>query len=92
MINTAQRIEIFRDFANKQLKNHPDELKTNYQNRQPASNGLELQDHSRHKQIFQKEFSDKIEELLTEDNRFLRPMLTDLKDRFAAKLRPDTVY
>lgn len=89
MSNTARQIEIFREFAEKELKNHNVELETHYQGRELASNDLKQQAYTGHKKIFEKQLADKIEELLTEDNQFLRPALNELKERFVEKLKPD---
>ncbi len=88
MSNTAQQIEIFRDFAEKKLNDHTLELETHYQNRELASNDLKQQAYKEHRQLFEKELADKMEELLTNDNQFLRPALTELKERFIEKLKP----
>lgn len=87
MSNIAQQIEIFRHFAENELKNHTAELNTRYQNHELASNDLKQQALSEHQQLFQKELEDKIEELLTVENQFLRPALSDMKERFMEKLR-----
>ena len=89
MSNTAQQIETFRDFAEKELKNHAGELETRYQNRELASNNLLQEGYQEHQKIFEKELADKIEKLLTEDNQFLRPALIELKERFVEKLKAD---
>lgn len=87
MSNAARQIEIFREFAGKELKNHSLELETHYQGRDLASNDLKQQAYIEHKEIFEKQLSDKMEELLTADNQFLRPALTELKERFIEKLK-----
>lgn len=88
MSNTAQQIEIFREFAKKELRNHAFELETHYQNRELASNDLKEQAYKEHRQLLEKQLADKIEGLLTENNQFLRPALIELKERFVAKLKP----
>lgn len=88
MSNSAQQIEIFREFAKKQLQTHTSELSTHYQNRELASNDLKQQAYQERQKIFQKELDDKVEELLTESNQFLRPALNDIKDKFIEKLQP----
>ena len=87
MSNAAQQIEIFRHFAENELTNHTEELNTRYQNRELASNDLKQQSLKEHQQIFRKEIEEKIEELLTGENQYLRPALSDLKERFLEKLR-----
>ena len=91
MSNTAQQIETFRDFAEKELNNHTGELETRYQNRELASNNLLQEAYKAHRKIFEKELADKIEELLTEENQFLRPALLELKERFVGKLKTDVL-
>lgn len=92
MSNTAQQIEIYRHFAENELKNHAQELNTRYQNRELASNDLKLQALSEHQQIFQKELEDKIEEIITEENQYLKPALNDMKERFIEKMRQKQQY
>lgn len=87
MSTTADEIEVFRDYAKKKLENHKGELDTRYQNRELASIDLKEQAYKEHEQIFQRELSDKIEEIITKDNQFLRPALNDLKERFIEKLK-----
>ncbi len=87
MSNPATQIEVFRDFAKNELKNHKHALETQYQNRELASNDLVKEGYSKHHQIFEKELTDKMEELLAKDNQFLRPALMDMKERFLEKLK-----
>lgn len=89
MSNASQQIETFQHYAEKELKIHTAELETRYQNRHLASNDLLQKDYKEHQKIFEKELTDKIEELLTEDNQFLRPALIEMKERFVEKLKPD---
>jgi hypothetical protein len=89
MSEPAREIEKFRIFAETRLHNHISELETRYQNRQPEPD-LKSQAYKEHQQIYQKELSDKMEELLTEKNQFLKTELSQLKDTFVAKLaRPN---
>ncbi len=88
MSNTAQQIETFRDYAEKQLKEHALEVETHYQNRELASNDLKHQAYKEHRQLFEKELANKMEELLIPNQQFLRPALTELKERFIEKLKP----
>ena len=87
MSHTAQQIEIFRHFAEDELKNHTEELNTRYQNRELASNDLKQQSLKEHQQIFKKEMEEKIDELLTDENQYLRPALSGMTERFLEKLR-----
>ncbi len=87
MNNPAQQIEIFRHYAEEELKNHTQELQTHYQNRQLASEDLKQEALEKHREIYNKELLDKIGELITENNQFLRPALNDLKEKFAEKLK-----
>ncbi|GAC1590115.1 MAG: hypothetical protein NVS3B8_03890 [Chitinophagaceae bacterium] len=89
MADSAQQIETFRDFAKEKFQNHSLELDTRYQNRELASDDLKQQAYQEHQKIFEKELADKIGELLTEDNQFLRPALIELKESFVEKLKPD---
>jgi hypothetical protein len=84
----AREIENFRIFADIRLQNHISELETRYQNREPEPD-LKRQAYREHQQIYQKELSDKMEELLTEKNQFLKPELSQLRDTFVAKLNID---
>ena len=86
MSDTAQQIERFRDFAKDRLQNHISELETRYQNRDLGSPDLKTQAYREHRQIFQKEMSDKMEELIKPGNEFLKPALGELRDRFLDKL------
>ena len=92
MSHTAHQIENFREFAKAHLQNHNSELSTRYQNRNLASSDLRLDAYPEHQRIFQNELEDKIEELLTEDNQYLRPALNDMKERFIEKLKPDVHF
>jgi hypothetical protein len=85
MRGPAREIENFRSFADTRLQNHISELETRYQNREPASD-LKRQAYKEHQQIYQKELSGNMEELLTEKNQFIKPELSQLKDTFIAKL------
>ncbi len=86
MDTPAQQIEIFRHYAEEELKNHTQELQTHYQNRQLASEDLKQEAFEKHRGIYNKELSDKIGELITENNNFLIPALNDLKEAFVKKL------
>jgi polyhydroxyalkanoate synthesis regulator phasin len=89
MRGPVKEIEHFTSFADTRLQNHTRELETRYQNREPVSD-LKRQAYKEHQQIYQKELSDKMEELLTEKNQFLKPELSQLKDTFVAKLDIDS--
>lgn len=89
MRDTAQEIEKFREFAKGRLQNHISELETRYQNRDPGSPDLKTQAYHEHRQIFQKELSDKMEELMRPGNELLKPALGELRDRFLDKLNID---
>ena len=91
MSNPAIQIEVFRDFAKSELKNHKCELETRSQNRELASDDLMQEAYSEHRQIFGKELTEKMEELITEDNRFLRPSLEEIKEKYVDKLKPSLV-
>lgn len=88
MNNPAEQIESFRQFAEEELKNHIQELQNHYQNRSLSSEELKQQAYAEHEEIYGKELSDKIDELITEDNQFLKPALKDLKEKFVEKLKP----
>lgn len=88
MNNPAEQIESFRQFAEEELENHIQELQTNYQNRGLASEELKQQAYAEHEEIYKKELSDKIDELVTDGNQFLKPVLKDTKDKFVEKLKP----
>ncbi len=88
MSNPAKQIEVFRDFAKKELENHLLELITKYQNREPASNDLMQEGYSKHCQIFKKELSEKMEEIISEENKFLRPALEEIKEKYVEELKP----
>jgi hypothetical protein len=85
----VKEIENFTSFAGTRLQNHIRELETRYQNREPEPD-LKREGYREHQQIYQKELSDKMEELLTEKNQFLRPELSALRDTFLAKLDIDS--
>ena len=90
MNNPAEQIESFRQFAEEELKNPIKELQIDYQNRGPASEGLKQQAYAEHEEIYRKELSDKIDELVIDGNQFLKPALRDIKDKFIEKLKPST--
>lgn len=87
MKTPAQQIEIFRHYAEEELKNHTQELQTHYQNRQPISEDLKQVVLEKYMGIYNKELLDKISELITESNQFLSPALNGLKEKFAGKLK-----
>ena len=89
MNGPAKKIEHFRVFADTRLRNHVTELETRYQNRE-VDEGLKQQAYSEHRRIFQKELSDKMEELISTENEFLRPALGQLTDRFLDQLNIDS--
>lgn len=89
MNGPAREIENFRVFAHTRLRNHVTELETHYQNRE-VDEGLKQQAYSEHRRIFQKELSDKMEELISTENEFLRPALGQLTDRFLDQLNIDS--
>ncbi|MDQ6761254.1 MAG: hypothetical protein M3015_01350 [Bacteroidota bacterium] len=91
MSNPAKQIEVFRDFAKNELENHLLELNTKYQNRKPAFDDLTKEAYSEHRQVLENELSEKIKELITEDNRFLRPSLEEIKEKYVDKLKPSLV-
>ncbi len=88
MNNPAEQIETFRNYAEEELKNHIQELQTQYQNRGLPSEELKQQAYAEHEEIYGKELSDKIDELITDNNQFLKPALKDLKEKFIEKLKP----
>lgn len=84
MNSPAREIENFRVFADRRLRNHVTELETRYQNR-GVDEDLKQQAYKEHRKIFQEELSDKMEELISTENEFLRPALGQLTDRFLDK-------
>ena len=91
MSNPAIQIEVFRDFAKNELKNHKCELETRSQNRELASDDLMQEAYSKHRQVLENELSEKMEELISEDNRFLRPALEEIREKYVGKLKPSLV-
>ena len=90
MRQPAQEIERFREFAKDRLQNHINELETRYQNRDLGSPDLKTRAYREHRQIFHKELSEKMEELIKAGNQFLKPALGELRDRFLDKLDFDS--
>jgi hypothetical protein len=89
MRGPTREVEEFSAFANTRLQNHIRELETRYQGREPEPD-LKREGYRAHQQIYQEELSDKMEELLTEKNQFLKPELSALRDTFLAKLDIDS--
>jgi hypothetical protein len=92
MSDAAQQIEIFRDFAKNHLKIHSSQLNAPYQNQEPAFLKLGHEAYRERQQIFEKELTEKIDQIITDENQFLRPALEELKNRFMEKLRPGVNY
>jgi adenylyl- and sulfurtransferase ThiI len=87
METPAQQIEIFRHYAEEELKNHTLELQMYYQNRQPISEDLKQVVLEKYMGIYNKKLLNKISELITENNQFLKSALNGLKEKFAGKLK-----
>jgi adenylyl- and sulfurtransferase ThiI len=92
METPAQQIEIFRHYAQEELKNHTLELQMYYQNRQPISEDLKQVVLEKYMGIYNKKLLNKISELITENNQFLRSALNSLKEKFAGKLKASDSY
>jgi superoxide dismutase len=90
MSKPAKQIEDFRSFAKKELKNHLLELKTKYQNREPASKDIKQEAYREHRQIFVKKLTEKMEAILADENRFLQPALNEIKEKYVQELQSST--
>lgn len=87
METPAQKIEIFRHYAEEELKNHRLELQMHYQTQQPISEDLKQAVLEKYMGIYNKELLDKISELIMENNQFLGTALNGLKEKFTGKLK-----
>jgi hypothetical protein len=86
MKKAQKALEEFKEFAERRLINHEEELATTYQNVKVDENDLRHADHS-HQQILEMELVDKIDELLTHETAHLGPFLSDVKDYYIKKLK-----
>jgi hypothetical protein len=86
MEKETKEVEAFKQFAEKELKNHLAELNTRYQNEPPASNELKQQAYKEHQKIYNQELEDEIQSLLTSETPWLKDELKNLKHSFVTRL------
>jgi hypothetical protein len=86
MKDSLKELQTFKDFAAARLRNHTEELETKYQDREPASE-VRKQGFIEHQQMFEKELSDKIDELIAKDDNSLKPEMRTVKKTFIDKFR-----
>lgn len=85
-MNTGNNIiNEFKTFSEDRLHNHTAELDTRYQNRSIPDPELK-EAYYQHRQILERELSDKIEELTGKGNGFLKGELIEVKDKTISKL------
>jgi hypothetical protein len=88
--NIPNELKEFMEFAQDKFMNHKEELEICYQCRRIASNDLRHA-YLSHQQILEMELLDKIDELLTIENVFLKPMLYSIKDKYIEKLKQESI-
>ena len=80
-------IEMFKQFAEKRLSNHLQELETRYENMQLDSEGVLQKAYDDHRQIYRNELNEKLQSLLpNEKNPWLEGELNNLKHGYELKL------
>lgn len=87
MEKETNEVVAFKQFAEKELKNHIAELNTRYQNEPLASKKLNQEAYEAHQKIYNQELEEKIQSLLSEKNNVvLKGELENLKREFVQKL------
>ena len=86
MEKETNEVGAFKQFAEKELKNHLVELNTRYQKESLSSHELKQQAYKEHQKNFNKELEDKIKSLLSTQNSWLKDELENLKHAFVTKL------
>jgi hypothetical protein len=87
--DTNDKSQDFRRFAEEKLRNHTEELKTRYRNEALGSKELKEESYIGHQRIFNQEMDEKINQLIPDDDPWLKEELKNLKDNFLLKLSPD---
>lgn len=85
MKNEKSGKELLSEFAEQQLKEHQQELKTNYQGRELASTGEKTKAYSKHAKLFQSELNIKLNEL-KENYQDEVSEMEEVVKKFSAKL------
>lgn len=90
MEKNTQPLETFRTYAEAELEKHQRELQTRYQDRELSSDDMKEEAYRKQRQVFEKELSEKMMELSGDSNQFLHASLTELKEKFVDRLRPES--
>lgn len=85
MKNEKSGKELLSEFAEQQLKEHQQELQTNYQGRELASTGEKTKAYSEHAKLFQSELNIKLNEL-KENYQDEVSEMEEMVKKFSAKL------
>lgn len=86
MERETNEVTAFKQFAEKELKNHIAELNTRYQNEPLASDELKQEAYKEHQKIYTQELEDEIQSLLSSENPWLKDELENLKHAYVTKL------
>ena len=86
MEKETNKVGAFKQFAEKELKNHLAELNTRYQKESLSSHELKQQAYKEQQKNFNKELEDKIKSLLSTQNSWLKDELENFKHAFVTKL------
>jgi len=86
MEKETNEVGSFKQFAEKELKNHLAELNTRYENESLGSKEVKQQAYKEHQKIYSQELEDKIQSLLSVEDLRLKDELENLKDEFVTKL------
>lgn len=86
MEKETNEVKAFKEFAEKELKNHLAELNTRYQNEPLSSKELRQQAYKEHQKIYTRELEDEIQSLLSAENSWLKDELENLKYAYVTKL------
>ncbi len=87
MNNEAKPTESFRHYAETQLEIHQQELATRYQDRELASAELKAEALKTQREVFEKELTEKLEELSQQGDQSTPSSLDAVKDKFVKKLQ-----
>ncbi|GHB87616.1 hypothetical protein [Persicitalea jodogahamensis] len=86
METDTKTTETFRKYAEERLEIHQRELATRYQDRALASADLKVEALQAQRGIFEKELSEKVQEISQKSDDPVRPSLELLKNEYVEKL------
>jgi len=86
MEKETAEVEEFKQFAEKELKNHLAELNIRYQNEALSPKELKQQAYKEHQKIYNQELEDEIQSLLSKGNLQMKDELESLKYFYVIKL------